>query len=221
MFNKKEKIGQENIAGKKEKKNSKFMAWLNTFLLQYFKLSLAGFIILFLLSGYFLFLNPKYREIKKNVALTNESTKNVSNNLSHYLNILNNYIKNFDEINPVIKDKISKVLPVGSNKKELYVLMEQIAEDQNLFLTSVEIVDSSSVKTVKVVPKNAKSTLISNELGLVTVDMNFIGVDYDKMKSLLNEIEKSLQIIDIQAMVFDPGAFTLALTMNTYYLKMN
>jgi len=51
------------------------------------------FIILFLLSGYFLFLNPKYREIKKNVALTNESTKNVSNNLSHYLNILNNYIK--------------------------------------------------------------------------------------------------------------------------------
>ena len=209
--------------GKKNKKNF-IIFWVNNFLLEYFKVALAIFTILILLSSYFFILNPKYTKIKQDTAMANESTENVSNNLQHYLKVLNGYIREYQEVDKDIKEKIDKVVPIGNNKEDLYVLMEQIAKNENLFLTSVEInsaKDVASKNTSKKGEKNKEILTTPTELGIISIDLNFIGVSYLNLKSLLNTLEKSLQIMDVRDIIFYPESTSLVLSLDTYYLKIS
>ncbi|OGF26023.1 hypothetical protein A2331_02210 [Candidatus Falkowbacteria bacterium RIFOXYB2_FULL_34_18] len=214
MFNQDKK----NIISKENKKNP-LISLVNNFLLQYFKMVLIGFTILTLLLGYFFVLKPKYTQIKKDVALTNENTKNTSDNLKNYLLALNKYIKDYEKVESGVQEKISKVLPVGSNKESMYVLIEQIAKNENLFLTSLEITDSS-IKA-KTSEKNKDVSGVPGELGIISIDLSFMGGGYTNLKSLLNVLEQNLQIMDVRSINFNPSNSAISLSLDTYYLKTN
>lgn len=204
----------DNIIEKPEKKKSQVFAFIDSFLLENFKVALLVFTVLILVSGYFFILKPKYEKIKEQVSLANQAIENTSENLNAYLKGLNNYIKQYEQIDPLLQEKMGKVLPAGNNKEQMYIFLEKIAQDKNLFLISLEILDGN----LKTGDKNVLA--VPAELGVVSIEANFLGVDYFKLMSLLDTLEKSLQIIDVRSIAFDPKSSTVLISMNTYYLKV-
>lgn len=211
-------MNNKNIP-KKERRKNEILSAIDSFLLENFKLALFLLIVLILLLGYFFILNPKYNKIKKNVAVSNEEMTNIFENLNYYLKGLNLYIDQYKKINPELTEKISKVLPVGSKKEEMYILINQIAQNENVFLMSIDIMDKESTNKNK---KDDQSTSkVPSELGVITVEAGFMGVSYQQLNNLLGALEKSLRIIDVRSVIFDPGNQSLSLKLDTYYLKEN
>jgi hypothetical protein len=58
-----------------------------------------------------------------------------------------------------------------------------------------------------------------NGTGAVDVSMNVNGMDYNKFKILLDNIEINLRIIDVKNFVFTATANSLSLNLRTYYRK--
>src|SRR3989339_642069 len=160
-----------------------------------------------------------FNQDKKNI-ISKENKKNPLISLvNNFLLPLNKYIKDYEKVESGVQEKISKVLPVGSNKESMYVLIEQIAKNENLFLTSLEITDSS-IKA-KTSEKNKDVSGVPGELGIISIDLSFMGGGYTNLKSLLNVLEQNLQIMDVRSINFNPSNSAISLSLDTYYLKTN
>jgi Tfp pilus assembly protein PilO len=110
--------------------------------------------------------------------------------------------------------KLYEVLPQKQNLPEIMAQIDALIRKQDLVLGSIQIdnpQDSSADGETPAIDKRIKS---------IQVSIFILGGDgsYEKIKELLDALEKHIRLIDITSFSFDPEMTTYSIIFKTYYL---
>lgn len=194
-------------------------SYLLRWFLQYYQLVTVAACVLFMILGYFLLLSPKLTRARTMEAakLTAEQERQSALELKlQYLAALANQRA---ETSDADVQKISSMLPSGPAVPELLSSLEGIARASQVTMEGVEI---SLIEEVKVKGKNKEKTSAQDSLpaGVRAIEAT-VGVSaapYANLKTFLTNIEASLRLMDVVALLYNPAAKSYTITVRTYYL---
>ena len=200
-------LKQENIEPKKIRKTTK----LDIFMYKYSFLVLIFFLGAILLLGFVLLLKPKYEEVMITYAQEYEKKKTEAGILKLNETKLTQFIRDFEIITDEEKKMIENLIPGKNNYELIYAEMERLIENNGLILKSV------SVNHVEEDKRNVNAS--NSKIGKMEVEIIVEGLDYGGFKRLLFSLERSMKLIDVQEVNFEPGQFSATLKFFTYYAK--
>lgn len=208
-FKFKEKIKSKEAGGK-----NKIMAFIMRYVFIFYILIFVALIA----GGYFGVINPKYNNIKKNIADKTEKKKQEFDELKNYRNELKKYKISFDSISEDNKQKVYSMLTDSSASEDLFAYMEKLITAQGLIMTKLDI-SKDDGQTPRGRSGSAVKTKLIPELGALNMKVNIIGVDYKALKSLLQVIENNIRIMNVMAVSFSESEQTAQIDIQTYDYK--
>ena len=216
------------------KDKKKYFKIINNLLIRYFKWFVVLAVVLVLAVGSLFLIKPKYDQINSLLKSSQQKQQELLKQKRERLDKLQGVIESFEEIPSKQKDKIEEVLPEKKNKEKLFIKIKQLVEKNKLILKSISIQegkkkeknnrevttrkssqkDQDSKKEVQVIDRS-----VPEGVEKIEVQVFVFGTNYDSLKRLLNTLEKSLPIIDVTNVNFNPSSNTTNLTLETYRLK--
>lgn len=194
---------------------------LSGFLAAYFNLLTALIVVIILSAGFVMVLWPKYQQVDAQVKLANEQLEKEYIKLSGYLKKLQTINNDYGNINQDSINKIRKFLPAKPETESLIEKMEFVAKNNGVILNSLDIESGQGrpdEKTGEIMPPPPSADLPAG-VGVVKITMNMTGASYGVLKNLITVLEKSLRLMDITNLTFNPGDESVVLIINTYYLR--
>lgn len=189
-------------------------SFMQTWFLQYYKLATAGVCFIVLAAGYWFIISPKI-DSAQNIATTvlqEEQDKEAA------LKKRIEYLVNLESARSQIPDedirRINDMLPSEPGIPELLASLESIATASFVKLESIQF---SKVAAAAPGDKNKASTLPGGAQGL-EIQLTVANTPYSNVKTLVSNIEKSLRLLDVAALIYSPGAKSYSLTARSYYL---
>lgn len=198
-----------------------------------------------LFCGYYFLLLPKYQKVvvvvKADIATKRQvflERRRELNNLERVVDLYKLY-KNTNENNV---NRLADMIPVEYTKEELFTEIVYLISKNNFSLLSINIANAESLsaapaptkvatpaaggsKRQAVTPGSARPvsspSLLSlpASVGSYNIKVSIGKVNYSSLRKLLNSMENSLRLLDINNVKFDPATGTADLEINTYYLK--
>lgn len=194
---------------------------LSSFLAAYFNLLTALIVVIILSAGFVMVLLPKYQQVDAQVKLANEQLEKEYIKLSGYLKKLQTINNDYGNINQDSINKIRKFLPAKPETESLIEKMEFVAKNNGVILNSLDVESGQGrpdEKTGEIMPPPPSADLPAG-VGVVKITMNMTGASYGVLKNLITVLEKSLRLMDITNLTFNPGDESVVLIINTYYLR--
>jgi len=112
-------------------------------------------------------------------------------------------------------ERINKVLPNNVDTVRLATDFDSIASKYGISIKNIQSIESKN--------SNSSTIIQSDGKAYNAVDVNFSFVaSYDNFRNFMQDIEKSLRIIDIESVSFDQGDSGLSeyrVSIKTYWLK--
>jgi hypothetical protein len=215
-----------NIIFKKKHEPSQLMKNLQVVLFNIFAGFFNWFIIVICLTilivGYWWLIKPKYDFISSDQELTfreREYEDKVT-----YLKQLNEVKNLYKGISQADKDKIDIMLSANQDIDRLKIILlreiGQVGKQQKIGVSNIAItpLDNSKEKLIKIAQEPKPSPMLE-KLKLVQVTFLAEQIDYAGLKRMLTELEKSLRLMDITKVNFDPSARKASVELVTYYLE--
>lgn len=185
-------------------------------------------------AGYFLYLGPKFNELKEKSDNFLPNKEKILADLTKIENKLIRLDQKFQQVQRLKElelEQISAFLPEKPDYPQLFVQAESIASSNNIDLQAIDVtrttdrpvsqrqtsgVDANPEveQTIESLPSNVRSVGINIKLG---------GGTYEDFKNYLDDLEKNLRLYDVQTLAFDSidaetgdvGGFSL--TLKSYY----
>ncbi len=162
-------------------------------------------IILVAVAAYFVLFMPKLAELSVTggAALSALEEQVVSDEA--YEKQLDAALERYGLLNTQLRQKTQAIIPLEPDAPGIFVQLDGAARKHNLVITAVSI------------------TEIEDEIGaqgqrLVKVTANVEGGDYRQFLTFLSDLEQSVRLLDVEAVVFTPLSAKYSLTLKTYYL---
>lgn len=114
----------------------------------------------------------------------------------------------FKKLNPERKEKLQAIVPLSPGVPDIYVQLDALARTHDLVLVSVDAVPDEKA----VSPAGRR---------VVRSAINVVGGTYEQFKLFLADLERSLRVFDVQAVVFTPGSGNYGLVLRSYYLDLD
>lgn len=174
-------------------------------------------IILILLSIglFYTFISDQYEDVKKLNTLAN-GYQDVLKNVSAIIELRDNLIVNYEAFPKEEIDRINKILPDNIDTVRLALDLDGIASRHGISIKSIQTMANSDKGLNRIaLPENEES------YGKVTISLGFIS-NYDNFTNFLDDIEKSLRIMDVKSISFQTGDSNLydyQVSIDTYWLK--
>ncbi len=189
--------------------------------LKYFNLFVVLIITVLAAAGYYLFLEPEFKQIKP---------KSDLDEVEQYRDYLNNYLLKLQEMETLsreitddVSDKIEKILPDNQDIPGLFVQLQAIAVENGLVLNSIDIAeDEEEPEEAAAGAGLAITTSAGNEIKRLNIAMDITGATYDKLKSFLSMVEYNLRLFNVDEIAFDVSensALSYIVNLKTYYLN--
>lgn len=192
----------------------------NDFLIDYFRW-LATMMVLSVFSiGAFFVILPKYQEVSREVNETLADQDNKYKTVSQYVSDLRKVNAEYRAIDQASLERMRKFLPTKPETEELLVQMEALSKLHGLNLTALEV--SAEGKKTAASPfagGNDSNASLAADIGRVKISISAKNVDYNLVKDFLAGIEKSLRLLDVYNISFQPSYGTMSLEIYAYYLK--
>lgn len=214
---KKPRVKELSLAQKKRRNQ------LNKFFNKYFNFFiLLAVLIIFALSFYFL-IKPKYQKIIESI----NTTFLEKNQLMPKYQELKEYqalAEAYKQVKPEEVEKIKGLIPEEYTKEELFTELIYLVSQQGLTVDSVDINPGEAVMAAATGRRPgedspASPSLASGRLGQMKAIIMTSNTTYPELKTLIAAIEKSLRLIDIDKLSYDPAGLTASLEITTYYFK--
>ncbi len=215
-----------NIIFKKKHEPSQALKNLQVVLFNLFAGFFNWFIIVICLTilivGYWWLIKPKFDFISSDQELTfreREYEDKVT-----YLKQLNEVKNLYKTISQSDKDKIDAMLSANQDIDRLKIILlreiGQVGKQQKINVSNIVItpLDNSREKLIKIAEEPKQSPLL-DKLKLVQVTFLAEQIDYVGLKRTLSDLEKSLRLMDITRVTFDPSARKASIELVTYYLE--
>lgn len=217
----------EKINLKMKNEPSQLVKSIGTVLFNVFANFFNWFVIIIclaiLVSGYWWLIRPKYDFIASDQELSFRERE--YEDKVQYLKQLNEVKNLYKSINQVDKDKIDSMLSARQDIDRLKIVLlreiGQVGKETGATLDNIVItpLDNSAGKFITIgAPAPANNQLFS-KLKLVQISFSAKTVDYASVKKLLTRLEKSLRIMDVTKINFDPGARQASVELVTYHLE--
>jgi hypothetical protein len=209
-----------------ESKQNRIIKNAIIFLARYFHFFIFGIIIVILLFGYFLIINPKIQELtEKDKALSEvifddkgPEFKERQDRLKELKKILADY----EEINPDNIKKIKTMLPTKKRQEILLAEMEKIVLENGFLLESItvgEVKGEVMGKKASGAEESISASDILKDVKKLKITMGIIGADYNGLKNILGIMENNLRLLDVTKVSLNSDKETVSLEAYTYYLE--
>lgn len=184
------------------------------------QLFLAGFFLLISGGLFFSYIDPTYAVIKdlqvKNARLSDALDK--SRELQEVRDSLR---ARYNTFNPDDIDRLGKLVPDNIDNIRLILDIDGIAQKHNLQVEDFEFSDDGQAGTNR---QTAPEGIGVNSGPFGTVTFQFrVSSEYETFRAFMDDLEKSLRIVDITELSLEPGegddGFTFNVTIRTYWLR--
>ncbi len=164
------------------------------------------------------YLRPQWQQFQ---TLQNESEnlRNLAAELDELIQNRDALIKTINSVSRQDLLKIDQALPQGPRSAEFLVLLENLAKQNNLILRQVDLISKSENQSGQPRPGGAITAPSTGSVKEFPISLNVSG-SYGAFKSFLNDLEKSLRIIDITSVSFSASGkdlFEFTIKGKTYY----
>ncbi len=155
-------------------------------------------------AAYFFLIMPQVGPLLPGGALDNGPIKTRIAEDQGYVKQLQDFLTYYTAISDENKARAASVMPLDADNPGLIVQLDNIARGHGMVLSSVDmVVDEKSVT------QYGRKT--------IRISVSVEGGGYDQFKLLLNDLEHSLRLFDVQSIIFSPtGGYGLVL--RAYYV---
>ena len=191
------------MENKEKKIQQQLMKKLNIFLISYFNLLLAVWILVVLVLGYYMIVLPKYKRSSEEIGATVSSQTRIYEERRQYLDQLEKLNKTYKGISKEQIKRIDALLPNEPGGEKLLAQFEAITANNGVVLTSINyslVDDAKGLSKVKIV-------------------LGISGVDYGSIKNFLSNLENNLRLINVTDLNFTASGGNAKLVLEAYYLK--
>ncbi len=165
------------------------------------------------------YLRPQWQQFQI-LQKESENLRNIARELDDLIQNRDALVKIINTVDKQDLQKIDHALPKGPRSAEFLVLLETLANRNNIVLRQVNFIGAGEPQSGQPRPGGA----ITAPAGIGTikefpVSMNVSG-SYEAFKSFLRDLERSLRIIDINSVSFSASSkdqFDFSLKGKTYY----
>lgn len=197
------------------------------FLARYFNFFVTGIVVVILISGYFLVISPKVKELSEKDKAVEETVFDDSapefKERQDRLKELKKILADYEEINPDSIKKIKTMLPTRKKQEILLAEMEKIILSNGFLLSSITTEEAKgetpSKKTSAKEGESAPVSTILQDVKKLKITMEIIGADYNGLKNILGILENNLRLLDITKVSLNSEKENLSLEGYTYYLE--
>ncbi|OGY91200.1 MAG: hypothetical protein A3H70_02550 [Candidatus Komeilibacteria bacterium RIFCSPLOWO2_02_FULL_48_11] len=192
-------------------------SYLLRWFLQYYQLVTAASCILLLVLGYFLLLSPKLTRARIDEAAKFATEQERQKNLELKLQYLAALSKKRAETSEADIQKIAFLLPSGPAIPEFLASLEGIARESQVTVEGIELSLIEPVKT-KDQSKGVAVDSLPPDIRALEASVNVAATTYSALKTFLANIEHSLRLMDVVALLYSPAAKSYTIMVHTYYL---
>lgn len=175
----------------------------------------AIFLLVLSIGLFYTFTNPIYKGVQE-LNTTASGYREVLGNLSELVENRDRLAINYNSISKAEIERLSKALPENVDTVRIALDLDTIAGRYGITLSEVSIDDSSESSASQIVlPDHALP------YEKTPVSISFIS-DYQNFKRFLQDLEKSLRIMDVRSVSFkstDAGLYEHKIVMDTYWVK--
>lgn len=219
MFEEKQQENKENfkdarldIKVSSIKKDSKFVIWL----IKYKKVFILFEIIIFFTLSYVFLLGPEFAKLiaNKQILSSKEQVLEEAKKLQSKVGELKKERDIVEGLDNQNLKKLYEVLPQKQNLPEIMAQIDALVRKQDLVLGSIQIDNPQESSVEEETPE------IDKRIKTIQVSIFVLGGDgsYEKVKELLDALEKHIRLLDITSFSFDPEMTTYSIIFKTYYL---
>jgi hypothetical protein len=192
------------------------------FLDYYLYISLFCSILIFII-GYLVFLGPKIGEVRR--VLEKDLTREIERE-QKLLKNLEQLVSIEEEIKKISLadiNKIHEMLPDGPDLPNLIATVEGLAKASGSFVEGFDLAEIQPTAGGMVQVQQTEESIDFLPEGIRHIDVNLRveSNQYPNVKLLLSNMEKSLRLLDITGISYDPKAQGYTVTFRTYYKFQN
>jgi len=171
-------------------------------------------VIAILMASYFTFFKKEYAHIKSLGVTDYQQRLNERDTKKSQLAQLEKVFENYQKVSKDEIKKLSVILPSEKDTSSLMIEMQAMVSESGLTLDSI---DMSQGGVVSLAAGTAGSSPALN-IQKISVNLKVSGIDsYNKLKLFLNNIEKNIRILDLNALTYSPETMQYGINLVTYY----
>jgi len=194
---------------------------INIFLNEYFNVIVLLLSVFIFVVSFFVILSPKINATTMLIADNIATQKKLYAEQEKKLAELKTIKQVYDDILPSDLHKFNRVLPSDYVKESLYGELEEIIIRNGFVLGSVLIEEEpeEDANPAQDLPTIGGTAALSQNIGKVTFIVSINTIDYRGFKKLLNSLESSARLFDIDMVDFSESEDVVELRIITYYYK--
>ncbi len=193
---------------------------------KYLKLFIFAFLLLIFIVSFVFIISPKYTKMKNTANALKEEKGSQIDSLDQYLSRLIAFNRSQNSIRASVSniDSLDKILPEKDNSEDLVIVIDSIIKNRKLSLTSISIGEDAAQSKkqntrVKTGSPVKDANIFPEKVKKINFDLSIEGVDYDSMKALVSDFERSLRFFDISNIEFTDGQGDMTLKLSAYYFQ--
>jgi Tfp pilus assembly protein PilO len=175
----------------------------------------AIFLLVLALGLFYTFTNPMYKSLQQ-IAATAEGYRSALNDIEEINESRDRLLVNYNSISRAEIERLGKVLPSNVDTVRLALDLDNIAGRYGITIQDVAIDTQSAQKASQI-------TLPDHSLPYekAPVSISFVS-NYQNFKRFLQDLEKSLRIMDVREVGFqstEAGLYEHTILIDTYWVK--
>ena len=175
----------------------------------------ALFLIVLSIGLFYAFTNPMYQKAQGSAATASEY-RNVIDNIDEIVETRDKLLATYNSLPRAEIERLAKILPENVDTVRLALDLDTIASRYGISIGDVAISKDAEKNAEQVVLPSGNRTF---QRTLVTV--SFVS-NYENFRLFLEDLEKSLRIMDVKSVSFqatDTGLYEHDLTIETYWVE--
>lgn len=206
-----------NDATDKNKKTNSFSLPNNQLYLYVYKFFWIIILVVaaaILVTGYKMFLQPKYASIVSNQEITNKQQEYIDK-LQYYNQLID--LKNtYEKIDPEDREKINQIVNTVSDQNELYRETEYIVKKNGLMVEAIEPVTLDKAYDLPNITGATKRSALLSNMKLTMTACKMSKVNYEALIRVLKTFELNLRLMDVTKVEYDPAQQKATVQFITY-----
>ncbi|USN53713.1 MAG: hypothetical protein H6760_00900 [Candidatus Nomurabacteria bacterium] len=178
------------------------------FLIEQYRYVLVAVALILALVGYLVFIGPELQEVRRFGTADLKDEKSKLEDRKTYLTRLQGMLDAYSTLNQNSLSELEGVLPTYEDIPDLFIIVEDLAKQSGLSLSSVSInpANLESESSAAGASTTSLSQLAkSKNLKAFDISVTAInGTSYEDFKDFITNIENSNRLFDVRSMQFTP-----------------
>ncbi len=214
------------ISNQQQEKRARKPSGFDILVYRYFSFVAIVLFLAIIGAGYAYLLKPKYDFIVKKNEIDIENKKRNIEEVKKYISELEEFNDFYSNIGKENIDIVNRILPKKEREEEYFVFFNALAEKAKLQLNKVVVggdTEGSKKGSSRVVIKGEQNETEEKEraesgAGKTNVTIELNGINYAKLKKLLQIIENNSRLMDVESLQFNLEGGVASMDITLYYL---